>query len=116
MGDTNFEFDENQWKPLRGISRWIPVEKATPSDGQRVLVYYAPRKCGDSQYDEWIAITSYWDDDKFWYPGEGGYAQPTHWMALPEPPRCTCPVLEGIPVIGSSCPMHGFPIGGWNKL
>jgi hypothetical protein len=89
MGDTNFGFSEEElsvWKPLRGFSRWIPVEKATPSDGQRVLVYYASRKVGDSEYDEWIAVTYYWDDDKFWYPGEGGYAQPTHWAELPAPP------------------------------
>jgi hypothetical protein len=30
--------------------------------------------------------------------------------------KCTCPVLDGVPVTGSSCPIHGFPPGGWDDL
>lgn len=27
---------------------------------------------------------------------------------------CTCPVIERVPVTGSSCPVHGFPKGDWD--
>jgi len=28
--------------------------------------------------------------------------------------RCTCPTLDGVPVTGSSCLVHGLPRGDWD--
>ena len=30
-------------------------------------------------------------------------------------PACTCPVLDGHEVTGSSCPVHGLPLAPWEN-
>ena len=35
---------------------------------------------------------------------------------LPVQKRCTCPTLDGIPVTGSACPIHGLPDDSWREV
>ena len=59
-------------------SRWIPVTKALPEDGQWVLVWGHGQHIPTMMFRE----SGAWIDDQFEF-----HTTVTHWMPLPEPPK-----------------------------
>ena len=59
-------------------SRWIPVTKAFPEDGQWVLVWGHGQHIPTMMFRE----SGAWIDDQFEF-----HTTVTHWMPLPEPPE-----------------------------
>mgnify|MGYP007083421361 CR=1 FL=1 len=58
---------------------WQPIETA-PKDTMKSLLLYT---------SEGVQIGWWCEGEKEWLTDEGGsvWAEPTHWMRLPEPPR-----------------------------
>jgi hypothetical protein len=92
--NRNFDWADKRkrvwaWKAWQAARDWIPIEKALPENGQRVLFVVYPQ---DEQYAGTIQagrfmIEEYGNDSYaiFSFPGRGSGA--THWQPLPEPPE-----------------------------
>ena len=68
---------------------WQPIESA-PKDGTGLLVCWdcTPNPDADFPFDGYALAT--WNaEDEEWNDDGGGslFADPTHWMPLPEPPK-----------------------------
>jgi hypothetical protein len=71
-------------RPQEWDRRWIPVSEQMPDERTLVL-------CGDD-FDGWVEVLQFehWSG---WVTrrGDPAYANPTHWMKLPEPPKTSGP-------------------------
>jgi len=67
-------------------TKWIPASEP-PAHGTKVLCYWPERTVNDCTYRESMDVTFYCAEDGFWYPGQSGESQPSHWMPLPESPK-----------------------------
>lgn len=71
---------------------WRPfLENNKPNDGEKVLAYWPKRTINDCAYESFQAIVTYWGDDGFFYPGEEGCSQPTHWDTCQPDPVVSIP-------------------------
>ena len=72
---------------------WISCEERNPPEGEEVLVWYARQWPNDEKFftTGGTLHKAFEDLDKlFWYNGRGEAmsGRVTHWMPLPEPPKC----------------------------
>jgi hypothetical protein len=59
------------------IQKWIPVTERLPSRYRSVIVWTRDREMGEAQHD----------GKRFCWCEDDNYADVTHWMPLPEPPK-----------------------------
>ena len=59
------------------IQEWIPVSERLPEQYHSVIVWTSDRELGEAQYD----------GTRFEWCSDENYADATHWMPLPEPPK-----------------------------
>lgn len=62
------------------MPEWISMEERHPKYGEEVLIC---KKVGKYK----MLAVGYLDEDGCFYTGEGWFAEVTHWMTLPEPPK-----------------------------
>ena len=58
-------------------SKWIPVTERLPEQYESVIVWTSDRELGEAQFD----------GERFEWCADEAFADVTHWMPLPEPPK-----------------------------
>ena len=59
------------------VQKWIPVTERLPEQYSSVIVWTSERELGEAQFD----------GKKFEWCADEAFADVTHWMPLPEPPK-----------------------------
>jgi hypothetical protein len=86
---------------------WKCYPEIKPKNGQKVLAYWPKRIINQCEYASFQSIVTYWNDGEFYYPGEEGYAQPSHWDVCEEDP-CVLAPSNTKNQSTADCDKHGF--------
>jgi hypothetical protein len=68
-----------RWLKYLNPPAWIPVIERLPPKDTEVLTF-------DGDYSGGFLVAALESDGSWFSPG-GDYAEPSHWMPLPEPPK-----------------------------
>ena len=65
------------------VPKWIPTSERLPEESRHYLIYVI-----GGEFKEWSMVTMAYYHKRFYYDNmEDNFAQVTHWMPLPEPPK-----------------------------
>ena len=73
------------------MTEWIKTSEQLPKQGQlvQIITMKKNRPMKRALAEFWMPEPGVHDDDTAgWFVGDDEVSEPTHWMPVPEPPKC----------------------------